>query len=97
MPDPARLELRETLACRRQLVDEITGRKQQLKHLTSPAVRARVEQALAFLRQEATALLALLRARIAADAVLAALMRKMLVTLNAMLKAKTSWQVPRQK
>ena len=72
LPDPARLELRETLACRRQLVDEITVRKQQLEHLTSPAVRARVEQALAFLRQEATALLALLRARIAADAALAA-------------------------
>ena len=28
---------------------------------------------------------------------LAALMRKMLVTLNAMLKARTSWQDPRQK
>ena len=57
---------------RRQLVDEITVRKQQLEHLTSPAVRARVEQALTFLREEAKALLALLRARIAADAALAA-------------------------
>ena len=72
LPDPARLELREILACRRQLVDEITVRKQQLEHLTSPAVRARVEQALTFLREEAKALLALLRARIAADAALAA-------------------------
>ena len=72
LPDPARLELREALACRRQLVDEVTVRRQQLEHLTSPAVRARVEQALTFLREEAKALLALLRARIAADAALAA-------------------------
>ena len=72
LPDPARLELREALACRRQLVDEVTVRRQQLEHLTSPTVRARVEQALAFLRQDVKALLALLRARIAADAALAA-------------------------
>ncbi|MGD9869135.1 MAG: IS110 family transposase [Geminicoccaceae bacterium] len=72
LPDPARLELREILACRRQLVDEIATRKQQLEQLTSPAVRAQVEKTLAFLRQEAKALLALLRARIAADATLAA-------------------------
>ncbi len=40
VPDPARLELREILACRRQLVDEIAVRKQQLEHLRSPLVRA---------------------------------------------------------
>ena len=37
-------ELREILACRRQLIDEITVRKQQLEHLQSPAMRARVDQ-----------------------------------------------------
>ena len=72
LPDPARLELREILAGRRQLVAEIAARKQQLKHLQSPLVRAQVEKTLAFLQQEAKALLALLRARIAADAALAA-------------------------
>ena len=199
LPDPARLELREILASRRQLVEEIAVRKQQLEHLQSPLVRAQVAKTLAFLQEEAKALLALLRTRIAADAALdadyalltsmpgcgpilaatllaempelgrldrrkiaalaglapiakdsglrehrrvikggrsqvrnalymaalaslktdksplkaryaqlrakgkppklalAALMRKMLVTLNAMLKAKTAWQDPRQK
>ena len=72
LPDPARLELREILAGRRQLVAEIAARKQQLKHLQSPLVRAQVEKTLAFLQQEAKALLAFLRARIAADAALAA-------------------------
>ena len=199
LPDPARLELREILAGRRQLVEEIAVRKQQLEHLQSPLVRAQVAKTLAFLQEEAKALLALLRTRIAAAAALdadyalltsmpgcgpilaatllaempelgrldrrkiaalaglapiakdsglrehrrvikggrsqvrnalymaalaslktdksplkaryaplrvkgkppklalAALMRKMLVTLNAMLKAKTAWQDPRQK
>ena len=69
LPDPARLELREILAGRRQLVEEIAARKQQLEHLQSPLVRAQVEKTLAFLREEAKALL---RARIAADAALAA-------------------------
>jgi len=72
LPDPARLELREILACRRQLVAEIAARRQQLEQLHSPLVRARVEKALARLREEAKELLALLRARIAADTVLAA-------------------------
>ena len=36
-PDPARAELREILGCRRQLIDEITVRLQQLEHLRSPA------------------------------------------------------------
>ena len=72
VPDPARLELREILAGRRQLVEEIAVRKQQLEHLTSPLVRARVEKALAFLRQEAKELDRLLRERIAADQALAA-------------------------
>jgi len=72
VPDPARAELREILACRRRLVDEIAVRKQQLEHLHSPLVRARLERALAFLRQEVKELLTLLRERIAADQVLAA-------------------------
>ena len=72
LPDPARLELREILACRRQLVAEIAARKQQLKHLQSPLVRAQVEKTLAFLQGEAKALLTLLRQKIAADAALAA-------------------------
>jgi transposase len=66
-PDPARLELREILAGRRQLSDEITVRRQQLEHLHSPDMRERVGRALAFLRQEAKEHDQLLRARIAAD------------------------------
>ena len=50
--DPARAELGEILACRRRLIDEITVRRQQLEHLHSPAMRARVAKVLAFLRQE---------------------------------------------
>ncbi len=70
LPDPARLELREILAGRRQLVEEIAVRKQQLEHLQSPLVRAQVAKTLAFLQEEAKALLALLRKRIAANAAL---------------------------
>jgi len=70
LPDPARLELREILAGRRQLVEEIAVRKQQLEHLQSPLVRAQVAKTLAFLQEEAKALLALLRTRIAANAAL---------------------------
>jgi transposase len=72
LPDPARLELREILAGRRQLVEEIAARKQQLEQLTSPAVRAQVEKTLAFLQGEAKALLALLRETIRAHPALAA-------------------------
>ena len=71
VPDPARLELREILACRRQLVAEIAARRQQLEQLHSPLVRTRVEKALARLREEAKELLVLLRARIAANTALA--------------------------
>ena len=71
-PDPARAELGETLACRRQLIDEITVRRQQLEHLHSPAMRARVTKALAFLRQEEKELAKLLRQQIQADEALAA-------------------------
>ena len=72
LPEPARLELREILAARRQLVDEIAVRKQQLEHLRSPLVRAQVERTLAFLKAEAKALLALLRQTIKAHPALAA-------------------------
>ena len=41
LPEPARVELGEILACRRQLIAEITVRRQQLEHLHSPAMRAR--------------------------------------------------------
>ena len=71
-PDPARTELREILACRRQLVDEITVRTQQLEHLQAPAMRERVSKALTFLRQEAKELTKLLRQTLQADAALAA-------------------------
>ena len=71
-PDPARTELREILACRRQLIDEITVRTQQLEHLQTPAMRERVTKTLAFLRQEAKELAKLLRQTIQADAALAA-------------------------
>ena len=66
VPDPARAELREILACRRQLIDEITVRRQQLEHLRSPAMRGRVDQGPAFLRQEAKELDQLLRQTIRA-------------------------------
>ena len=71
LPDPARLELREILACRRQLVAEIAVRRQQLEQLQSPAVRARVERALLALRQEAKELDQLLRQQIQARPALA--------------------------
>ncbi len=71
-PDPARTELAEILACRRQLSDEITVRTQQLEHLQTPAMRERVTKALTFLRQEAKELAKLLRQTIQADAALAA-------------------------
>jgi transposase len=71
-PEPARQELREILAARRQLLAEIAARKQQLEQLRSPAVRDRVANALAFLQREAKDLLRLLRERIAADPTLAA-------------------------
>ena len=72
LPEPARAELGEILACRRRLIDEITVRRQQLEHLQSEAMRARVTKALAFLRQEERELAKLLRQRIAADPALAA-------------------------
>jgi transposase len=71
-PDPARAELGEILACRRQLIDEITARKQQLEHLRSEGMRGRVAKALGFLRQEAKELTKLLRQKIQADEALAA-------------------------
>ena len=72
MADPARAELGEILACRRRLIDAITVRRQQLEHRHSPAMRARVAKALAFLRREAKELTRLLRQQIQADAALAA-------------------------
>jgi transposase len=71
-PDPARAELREILACRRQLIDEITVRRQQLEHLKSPMLRTRVEKTIAFLRQQEKELTQLLRNKIQADATLVA-------------------------
>jgi transposase len=71
LPDPARTELGEILACRRQLIDEITVRTQQLEHLQTPAMRERVEKTLACLRQEAKELTKLLRQTIQADEALA--------------------------
>jgi transposase len=72
LPDPARVALGEILACRRQLVDEITVRKQQLEHLQSKDMRARVTRAMVFLRQEERELAQRLRQKIQADAALAA-------------------------
>jgi transposase len=71
-PDPARAELRETLACRRQVINEITVRKQQLEHLQSEGIRERVTRLLQLLRQEAKELARLLRQTIQADEALAA-------------------------
>ena len=51
LPEPARAELGEILACRRRLIDEITVRKQRLEHLQSPSLRARMAKVLAFLRR----------------------------------------------
>ena len=70
--DPACAELGEILACRRRLIDAITVRRQQLEHLHSPAMRARVAKALAFLRREAKELDRLLRQHIQANETLAA-------------------------
>ena len=72
VPDPARTELGEILACRRQLIDEITVRRQQLERLQSPDLRDRVARVLAFLRQEAKELDQRLRQRIRAHSALAA-------------------------
>jgi transposase len=72
LPEPARAELGEILACRRQLIDAITVRRQQLEHLQSPSLRARTTKVLAFLRQEEKALTKLLRQKIEADEALAA-------------------------
>ena len=72
LPEPARAELGEILACRRQLIDEITVRKQQLEHLQSPSMCARTAKVLAFLRQEERELTKLLRQKIEADRSLAA-------------------------
>jgi transposase len=72
LPDPARTELREILACRRQLIDEITVRTQQLEHLQTPAMRERVSKTLVFLRQEAKELTKLLRQTLQANEALAA-------------------------
>ena len=87
LPDPARVALGEILAIglrpiprrdvstadnRRQLVDEITVRKQQLEHLQSEDMRARVTRAMVFLRQEERELAQRLRQKIQADAALAA-------------------------
>ena len=72
VPDPARVELGEILACRRQLIDAITVRRQQLEHLQSPAMRERAARTLAFLRQEAKELDRLLRQTAQAQPALAA-------------------------
>jgi transposase len=72
VPERARAELGEILACRRQLIDEITVRQQQLEHLRSPCARERITKALTFMRQEAKELAKLLRQQIQADATLAA-------------------------
>jgi len=72
LPDPTRRELREILACRRQLIDEITVRRQQLEQLQSQTVRARVERTLLVLRQEARELDQLLRQQTRAHPALAA-------------------------
>ena len=72
LPEPARAELGEILACRRRLIDEITVRKQQLEHLQSPSMCTRMAKVLAFLRQEERELTKLLRQKIEADRSLAA-------------------------
>ena len=72
VPDPGRTELGEILACRRQLIDEITVRRQQLEHLQSSACVRGSAKAVAFLRQEERELSQLLRQRIEADEPLAA-------------------------
>ena len=72
LPEPARAELGEILACRRRLIDAITVRKQQLEHLQSPSMCARMAKVLAFLRQEERELTKLLRQKIEADRSLAA-------------------------
>ena len=72
VPDPARAELREILACRRQLIDEITVRRSSSSTCRARPCAGGSSKALAFLRQEAKELDQLLRQTIQADAALAA-------------------------
>jgi transposase len=78
----ARQMLAELLAYRRQLTAEITARRQQLDHLATPALRQRAEAALESLHANAKP----------PELALVVFMRKMLVTLNAMLRTATPWR-----
>jgi transposase len=49
---PERQELAELLACRKQLIDEITVRKQQLKHLQGSRPRAMVVEMIDYLTKK---------------------------------------------
>ena len=61
LPEPARQQLAELLATRRQLVEAIGVRRQQLAQLTSPLVRRHVERTIQFLTAQAQELAHLLR------------------------------------
>ena len=72
VPDPARTELGEILACRRQLIDAITVRQQQLEHLQSENMCTRATRCWPSCGQEERELTKLLRQKIEADRSLAA-------------------------
>jgi transposase len=72
LPHPARTALAELLACRRQVVDEITARRQQAPHLTTDAARRHVQKAMEFLEEQRRLLDRELRAAIRADPALEA-------------------------
>jgi transposase len=69
--DGPRAELRELLAYRRQLTDELGARKGQLRLYTGQALRARAEAAIVRLAAERAEVETLIRRAIAADAALA--------------------------
>jgi transposase len=71
LPDAARRELAELLAFRQRLIDEITARQQQLRHLELPVLRRRAQADLARLRRDKAEIETMLRRTIAKDAGLA--------------------------
>lgn len=65
--DAASEELRQLVARRRQLVDQTTATRNQIEHVTSPAVRASIQRTIAHLQTETAALETLIQDIIDAD------------------------------
>lgn len=67
-PSAARAALRELVAYRAQIVAEITARSAQLRHIESPGLKARAEDAIASLKAERKTIEAEVESLIEADA-----------------------------